>query len=575
MSESRDVTAGAPAVRSSILVKVILALVLALAVSSMLTAAIAGRLTRNVLADRARHGGVGQLTILQEAYAERERMLRVNLQNLVQILNGQQLLGAERRPELIAECGRAAANLGLDILRLFVSEAGRLIPVAGVGAELADTDQVPRDPDVLPVSSLLLTTMANYVQATPVSTVSGGRTFIMVGGYSFTDGFAYRLRKQIGNLDDVLLVASGQVVGSTLTDPPQRPPALSGDLPTTPVSTHVNGAKRTVAYVPVLADRTPAAGAIGLVLVDAISPLDRSLARARFTHTALLTIVTLLVAWLLFRWVIRPLVRLAQTAACIAEGDLDARFETSTRDEVGTLAQALERMRHQLKTKLEVINAQANNLRESSQRIMTAEDKARQRLARDLHDGIQQQLVVLRMQITMAEDATGRDRLRATEEFQRIGEGFDEVIERLRELTQGLYPSILLDRGLWSAVRSHIRRLPVGARFSWIPDPFPRHAAEVENAAYFLLCEALTNAIKHSQSPDIAVSLRLESAWLVVAVEDSGRGFTPDGLGRQGGLLHMHDRVVAFGGELVVASSPGAGTRVMARFPARPPAAVV
>ena len=307
---------------------------------------------------------------------------------------------------------------------------------------------------------------------------------------------------------------------------------------------------------------------------DPSAALERSLHRARVSATVALALVTLALGLLLYRHLIRPLVRLAGTAGQIADGDLDAAFDAPGRDEIGMLSASLEHMRVELRSKLDLIarqadhlQRQANDLRDSSQRIVAAEDNERHRLARDLHDGIQQELVMLRMRIGIATDASAGAGSRA--ELDQLGSELDATIERLREVTHNLYPSILLDRGLAAATRSYIRRLPLDVRLAYATDPFPRLDPAVESGAYFLLCEALTNAFKHARSTDIAIDLRVEDDWLTVSVKDDGCGFSTEGVRGTGGLLHMHDRVRSFGGELEITSAPGAGTSIRARFPTR------
>ncbi len=110
----------------------------------------------------------------------------------------------------------------------------------------------------------------------------------------------------------------------------------------------------------------------------------------------------------------------------------------------------LEHMRVELQARLDTIASQAEELRESSQRIVAAQDGERRRMARDLHDGLQQQLLVLRMQVGMIEDGAGDVGL------SHLGEQLDSVIEQLREVTHNLYPSILVDRGLTAALHSYV-----------------------------------------------------------------------------------------------------------------------
>jgi len=402
---------------------------------------------------------------------------------------------------------------------------------------------------------------------------SGPNRLILIAGYEFWDPFAYRLRKQIGSLDHIVLVARGQMAGSTLSEQPRSPPAQdekTREVPREPTVVKLGGTRSMIAYTPVSRSSDDAGGAIGVVLTDPTGTLDRSLAQTRLVSALLSAMVALGLGWLLFRALIRPLVHLAATAGQVAGGDDDASFRVGGGDEIAMLAGSLEHMRVELQSRLDTIAAQAAELRESSQRIVAAQDGERHRLARDLHDGLQQQLVVLRMQVGMLED--GGSPAGSDAAFEQVGEQLDQVIEQLREITHDLYPSILLDRGLAAALRSFVGRLPVSGNLRCDPEELPRLAPELESAAYFLLGEAVTNALKHAGATSIDLHLTLSDAWLEVSVADDGRGFVIDGHRRRGGLLHMEDRVRSFGGTLDISSTPGRGTRVVATFPARMPA---
>jgi signal transduction histidine kinase len=566
--------------RSSVLLKSVVAVLVALLASTAVTSVYLSRLTRKALAAQSDQLGRGQVSILQEAYDARDRQLVVNLRNLVQILVAQGLFTPRQRVDLVAELGRAAANLELDMLTVLDGRGRVLAPPLGVGLEPANTDAVARIIQEGPRSRLVRATDGTFVQVTATVITANGEDLVVVGGYSFDDEFAYSLRKQIGSLDDVLLVASGRVVGSTLPRPPVRPPSPGGQeqLPVSPARVEGPDFRGLVSYVHLGRTADLEQGAIGLVLTDPATPLEGSLARARLAVTLVLAIVTLGLGLLLYRYLIRPLVRLVTTAGRIAEGDLDASFDTSGRDEMGVLAASLEHMRVELRTKLDLIERQAEDLahqardlQESSQRIVAAEDNERHRLARDLHDGIQQELVVLRMRVGMAADAAMGAKGDVASEYELLGTELDATIERVREVTGNLYPSILLDRGLAAATRSYIRRLPVDVRIKYASEPFPRLDPAIESGAYFLLCEALTNAFKHAESTDIAITLCVEGERLTVCVQDDGRGFVPEQVRGRGGLLHMHDRVRSFGGTLEIISAPGEGTGIRARFPRRLP----
>jgi signal transduction histidine kinase len=557
----------------SLLFKVVAALVVALAVSAAVTALIASRLTRDALDGQAERNAMSHLSVLQEAYADRERGLVVDTRNLAETLVSRGLLDASRRPELIAELGRAGNNLEFDILRV-LDAAGRDLPTpVGIGATLASPSGAPEERVSLePASRLLRTREGGWVQAVPVALGSGPDRLLLLAGHKFQDPFAYQLRKQIGSLDHIVLVAGGQMAGSTLPEQPPAPPAQDREtkaVPREPKVVDLDGARSLIAYTPV--SRSVDAAAIGVVLTDPTAALDRSLSQTRVVSALLSAMVALGLGWLLFRAIIRPLVDLAATAGQVAGGDARASFRLGPSgplsgmaaggDEIATLAGSLEHMRVELQARLDTIAAQAEELRESSRRIVAAQDGERHRLARDLHDGLQQQLVVLRMQVGMLEDGD--------ENVGRLGQQLDSVIEQLREVTHNLYPSILVDRGLTAALHSYVGRLPVSVRLTCAPEEFPRLPVELESGAYFLLGEAVTNALKHSGASTIEIGLKVADGWLHVSVADDGQGFVVGDGRRRGGLLHMEDRVRSFGGTLEITSTPGAGTRVVAGFPLR------
>ncbi|HVL06332.1 MAG TPA: sensor histidine kinase [Acidimicrobiales bacterium] len=547
----------------SILFKVVAALVIALAVSGIVTAVVASRLTSEALDGQAERTARSHLSVLQEAYSHRERTLVVNTRNLAEALLGRGLLDPSRRPELIAELGRAKGNLELDLLRVLDAGGRDLAPAVGLGATLAAPSDAPDERVSLePATRLLRTTQGRFVQAVPVALGSGPNRLILIAGQEFQDPFAYRLRQQIGSLDHVVLVAGGEMAGSTLPEPPAAPPAQDGDtraVPRVPAMVSLGGTRSLVAYTAV--SRSVDAGAIGVVLTDPTAALDRSLSQTRLVSALLSALVALGLGWLLFRAIIRPLSNLAATAGQVAGGDARASFRVGGDDEIATLAGSLEHMRAELQARLGTIAAQAEELRESSRRIVAAQDGERHRLARDLHDGLQQQLVVLRMQVGMLEDGD--------EEVGRLGQQLDTVIEQLREVTHDLYPSILVDRGLTAALHSYVGRLPVSVRLTCTPEDFPRLPVELESGAYFLLGEAVTNALKHSGAETIELGLTVADGWLHVSVVDDGEGFVVEQSRRRGGLLHMEDRVRSFGGTLEITSAPGEGTGVVAGFPLR------
>lgn len=558
--------------RSSVLGKILGALVVVLVVSTAVTAFVDARLTHDVVADQTGEVADSNLRVLQEAFSERQRNLVVSLQALADRVAADGLLDPARLIDLIARLGAEAATLELDQLDVLAGDGSPLVPAISVGRLTPVT--APGAFSIERTSRLVATEQGAVVQAVPVAMGGPERPLLLLGGLRFGDDLAFQLRRQLGGLANVLLVAGSRVVGSTVETagegagalPPAFHPADRGRPPAEPRFTEVNGTDSVVAYVPVgLSQQDPLGGALGIVLPDPAADFDRALGVRRLLAGIVLGVLAVSLGWVLFRALTQRLVTLAGTAERIAGGDLDSSFTAAGSDEIARLAGALEHMRRELRAKLELVARQAAELQETSQRVVTAQDEERRRLGRDLHDGIQQQLLVLRLRLGLAGDGPS--------DLDGITAELDRTIEQLREVSHGLYPPILRDRGLVSAVHSYAGKLPVASHVEVDPDPLPRLPVEVESGAYFLLCEAVTNALKHADATELAINLALRGDGLggdelVVRVVDDGRGFDPATAERHGGLISMEDRVRSFAGRLRIASEPGRGTTVEAVFPA-------
>jgi signal transduction histidine kinase len=282
---------------------------------------------------------------------------------------------------------------------------------------------------------------------------------------------------------------------------------------------------------------------------------------------ALLMGLTGLLAYGVSRLMTRPLQELTSTATRISAGDLEATFPADRQDEIGTLATALERMRRGLHTQVRVIREQAGALQEGARRIVGAQDAERRRLAQDLHDGIQQQLVLLRMQVGFARARLKEDPEALDELADDLSQRIDQLLDELRATGQALFPAILRDRGLSGALFSLAARsgLPIEVRVD--PDPLPRVDPAVETGAYFLISEAVTNALKHARAEGIEIDVRHRPDRLEITVRDDGAGFDTTRVTDRGGLVHMRDRVNALGGRLTVVPSLAEGTSIEAVLP--------
>jgi signal transduction histidine kinase len=248
-----------------------------------------------------------------------------------------------------------------------------------------------------------------------------------------------------------------------------------------------------------------------------------------------------------------------RVAAIIHDVALDTSRElVQAAAAASSLAIDNERLKADLRARLE-------ELRVSRLRIVEAGDAARRRIERDLHDGAQQQLVSLSLQIRVL-----RARVKEDPELitlvNQLSELLAAALSELRELARGIHPAILTDHGLGPAVSALGDRVPIPVEADLEPEG--RLPAPVEAAAYFVVSEALTNVVKYAQAPFARVRIHREGDELVVTVADDGVGGAE--LGSGSGLSGLQDRVSAVGGTLNIDSPAGGGTRLEARMPCEP-----
>ena len=200
-------------------------------------------------------------------------------------------------------------------------------------------------------------------------------------------------------------------------------------------------------------------------------------------------------------------------------------------------------------------------LRASRRRIVTGQDERAKRLERNLHDGAQQQLVALGVQLALAQRLASKDAPQVGEMLEQLKTQATDALDNLRDLARGIYSPLLADQGLVAALEAQARKaaIPVDVQGSGI-DRYPQ---EVEAAVYFCCLEALQNVAKYANATRAHVRLLGDASTVTFEVTDDGAGFdqehTPLGSGMQG----MRDRLEAVGGSLDVRSTPGAGTTVI------------
>jgi signal transduction histidine kinase len=215
-----------------------------------------------------------------------------------------------------------------------------------------------------------------------------------------------------------------------------------------------------------------------------------------------------------------------------------------------------ERLQAELRARLAELGA-------SRARLVEAASDERRRIERNLHDGAQQRLVSIAMSLGLAEARLRADPGGVAPIVREAREELALALAELRELSQGIYPSALSERGLAAALDDLARRaaLPIVLDAS-LPGRLPE---QVEGAAYFVVCEALTNTAKHSHGNVVRIAVAIEDGVLVLEVVDDGIGGAGGATGT--GLRGLADRVEALGGRFTVASPPGRGTTVRAEIP--------
>jgi signal transduction histidine kinase len=201
----------------------------------------------------------------------------------------------------------------------------------------------------------------------------------------------------------------------------------------------------------------------------------------------------------------------------------------------------------------------------SRARIVAAADETRRRIERDLHDGTQQRLVSLALELRLAQGMVPAELRELETEIGRVADELKGVIEDLREIARGIHPAILSEGGLGPALRTLARRAAIAveldlAAIARLPEP-------IEVAAYYVVSEALTNATRHAHASVVRVALKERDDRLHLSIRDDGVGGVDPARGS--GLIGLRDRAEALGGSIEVSSPPGEGTLILVQLPLR------
>jgi signal transduction histidine kinase len=214
-----------------------------------------------------------------------------------------------------------------------------------------------------------------------------------------------------------------------------------------------------------------------------------------------------------------------------------------------------------------IANAESRGeLAASRARVVTAADETRRRIERDLHDGTQQRLVSLGLELRAAEALASPEQADLRAELSSAMRSLTGAVEELQEISRGIHPAILSRGGLAPALKALARRssVPVELRLD-VGSRLPEH---VEVASYYVVSEALTNAAKHARASELRVDAGTEDGVVRLSISDDGVGGADPTAGS--GLVGLRDRVEALGGDLAISSTPGKGTALHATIPIQP-----
>ena len=213
-----------------------------------------------------------------------------------------------------------------------------------------------------------------------------------------------------------------------------------------------------------------------------------------------------------------------------------------------------------------IANAEARAaLTESRARIVTASDEARRRLERDLHDGVQQRIVSLALDLRAAQELAPEQPAQLHAELTEVSAGLASTLDELREISRGIHPAILSQGGLHAALKSLARRSAVPIELDFDGDT--RMPEPLEVAMYYTVSEAVTNAAKHAHASVVHVDVATEDSVARLSIDDDGIGGADLGKGSGSGLLGLRDRVEALGGRIEIASPRGEGTSLKISIP--------
>ena len=251
------------------------------------------------------------------------------------------------------------------------------------------------------------------------------------------------------------------------------------------------------------------------------------------------------------------------------QGEMSAADEEllATVARQGALALRNARLAAELEHRLGELARQADELAASRGRIVQAQMAERRRIERNIHDGVQQEIVATIAKVRLSRNQLARDPAEAATTLTELQEDVRRILGNLRELSRGIHPLVLTHQGLVAALDAQTRNMPIDVCIDATPEVRSgRYAEDVEAAAYFVVSEGLTNVLKHAGTREATVGLRAVDGHLIAEVVDHGRGCAGESA-TGSGIVGLRDRVESIGGKLELDTRPEVGTTLRAALP--------
>jgi signal transduction histidine kinase len=456
--------------------------------------------------------------------------------------------------------------------RLLVATAALAIVVAVSFAVLLRALREERAASALVAESERVLVAANELERLVIDLETGQRGFILTGEERFLDPWTTArgaLPDGVRTLETATIVSSqdararriGDAIDAYLRDysVPLVEAAQRGDPSASSVAVTADGKARVDALRTQFDQLITEEHALSVARGNRADGATRWAIAAATGGLAGSIVIILAYGGYLTRSIVVPLRRASAMAVRLAGGDLGARMAETGAGEIGTL----ERSFNTMATSLQQSTAE---LAASRSRVVAAADDAHRRIERDLHDGVQQRLVSLGLELRATEAALPPDLDDVKGQLLRTTQGLVGAVVDLQEVSRGIHPAILSKGGLGPAIKTLARRSGLPVELHLQADRRLPEAVEV--AAYYVVSEGLTNAAKHAEASAVWVDVDVDERSLRLSVRDDGvGGVDPQ---RGSGLVGLRDRVDAVGGSMDVTSTAGAGTAIVVTMPLDP-----